>query len=197
MDNKSDINTQFLPLTKKEALARGWEQVDFVLVTGDAYVDHPSFGTALIGRILEKEGFSVGIISQPDWRQERSIQIYGEPRLAFLVGSGNIDSMVNNYTASKRPRRTDEYSPGGKSGFRPDRALSVYVDMVKKSYPNTPVVIGGIEASLRRFAHYDYWSDIIMPSILVDTQADMLLYGMSETQIKTLAHGLAKGWPIH
>jgi len=197
MNNKLDINTEFLPLNKKEANLRGWEQVDFVLVTGDAYVDHPSFGTALIGRILEKEGFSVGIISQPDWRQDRSIKIFGEPRLAFLVGSGNIDSMVNNYTASKKPRRTDGYSPGGNSGFRPDRALSVYVNMVKTSYPDSAVVIGGIEASLRRFAHYDYWSDSVMPSILVDTKADMLMYGMSENQIKALAHGLAKGWPIH
>ncbi|WP_036931732.1 YgiQ family radical SAM protein [Proteocatella sphenisci] len=197
MNNKLDVNTKFLPLNKKEANLRGGEQVDFVLVTGDAYVDHPSFGTALIGRILEKEGFSVGIISQPDWRQDRSIKIFGEPRLAFLVGSGNIDSMVNNYTASKKPRRTDGYSPGGNSGLRPDRALSVYVKMVKSAYPDSAIVIGGIEASLRRFAHYDYWSDSVMPSILVDTKADMLMYGMSENQIKTLAQGLAKGWPIH
>jgi len=195
--NMNIDNNKFLPLTKKEALARGWEQLDFILVTGDAYVDHPSFGTALLGRILEKEGYSVGIISQPDWRQERSIKVFGEPRLAFLVGSGNIDSMVNNYTAAKKPRRSDGYSPGGGKGLRPDRALSVYTKMVKEAYPECPVVIGGIEASLRRFAHYDYWSDSVMPSILAETKADMLLYGMSEKQLKTLAEGLSKGWPIH
>lgn len=195
--NANIDNNKFLPLTKKEALARGWDELDFVLVTGDAYVDHPSFGTALLGRILEKEGYSVGIISQPDWRQERSIKVFGQPRLAFLVGSGNIDSMVNNYTAAKKPRRNDEYSPGGSKGLRPDRALSVYTKMVKEAYPECPVVIGGIEASLRRFAHYDYWSETVMPSILAETRADLLLYGMSEKQIKTLAQGLSKGWPIH
>lgn len=192
-----NIENKFLPLSKKEARERGWEEVDFVLVSGDAYVDHPSFGTAVIGRILESEGYSVGIIAQPDWRNENSMKIYGKPRLAFLVGSGNIDSMVNNYTASKKPRRTDEYSPGGNKGFRPDRALTVYSKMVREAYPDVPLVIGGIEASLRRFAHYDYWSDSVMPSIMFDTDADILMFGMSEHQIKELAKGLDRGWPIH
>lgn len=192
-----DIENRFLPLSKKEARERGWETVDFVLITGDAYVDHPSFGTAIIGRILEREGFSVGIIAQPDWRDENSVKIYGEPRLGFLVGSGNIDSMVNNYTASKKPRRTDEYSPGGKKGFRPDRALTVYSKLVKAAYPDSPLIIGGIEASLRRFTHYDYWSDSVMKSVIFDTDADMLMYGMSENQIMELAKGLDRGWPIH
>lgn len=192
-----EIENRFLPLSKKEARDRGWETVDFVLISGDAYVDHPSFGTAIIGRILEREGFSVGIIAQPDWRDENSVKIYGEPRLGFLVGSGNIDSMVNNYTASKKPRRTDEYSPGGKKGFRPDRALTVYSKLVRAAYPETALIVGGIEASLRRFAHYDYWSDSVMKSIIFDTDADLLMYGMSENQIKELAKGLDKGWPIH
>lgn len=192
-----DIENRFLPLSKKEARERGWETVDFVLITGDAYVDHPSFGTAVIGRILERAGFSVGIISQPDWKDVNSIKIYGEPRLGFLVGSGNIDSMVNNYTASKKPRRTDEYSPGGKKGARPDRALTVYSKLVRSAYPESPLIIGGIEASLRRFAHYDYWSDSVMKSIIFDTDADMLMYGMSENQIMELANGLDRGWPIH
>lgn len=192
-----NIENDFLPLNKKEARAKGWEEVDFVLISGDAYVDHPSFGTAVIGRILEHEGYSVGIIAQPDWRDINSIKIFGEPRLAFLVGSGNIDSMVNNYTASKKPRRTDEYSPGGSKGHRPDRALTVYSKMVKEAYPESPLIIGGIEASLRRFSHYDYWSDSVMPSIMFDTDADMIMYGMSEKQVKELAKGLEKRWPIH
>lgn len=187
----------FLPLNKKEALIRGWDELDFVLVSGDAYVDHPSFGGALIGRILESHGYRVGILAQPDWRQERNIKALGEPRLGFIVSSGNIDSMVNNYTASKMPRRRDEYSPGGHKGMRPDRAVSVYVQMIKNAYPDATVVIAGVEASLRRFAHYDYWSDSVMPSILVETKADMLMYGMTEHQVIELAQGLNKGWPIH
>lgn len=187
----------FLPLNKKEALIRGWDELDFVLVSGDAYVDHPSFGGALIGRILESHGYRVGILAQPDWRQERNIKALGEPKLGFIVSSGNIDSMVNNYTASKMPRRKDEYSPGGHKGMRPDRAVSVYVQMIKNAYPDATVVIAGVEASLRRFAHYDYWSDSVMPSILVETKADMLMYGMTEHQVIELAQGLNKGWPIH
>ena len=187
----------FLPLNKKEARAKGWDEVDFVLISGDAYVDHPSFGTALIGRLLENEGFRVGILAQPDWRQLRNFQVFGQPRLAFIVGSGNIDSMVNHYTAAKKPRRSDLYSPGGQKGLRPDRAVEVYAQMVRAAYPDVPLIIGGIEASLRRFAHYDYWSDDVRPSILAATGADVLTYGMSEKQIAYLAHGLDKGWPIH
>ncbi|MBR6756044.1 MAG: YgiQ family radical SAM protein [Peptococcaceae bacterium] len=188
---------QFLPLSKKEALARGWDEVDFVLVTGDAYVDHPSFGTALLGRLLEKDGFRVGIIAQPDFTRADSMKVFGCPKYAFLVGSGNIDSMVNNYTAAKKPRRSDAYAPGGQKGMRPDRAVEVYCRMVREAYPEVPLLIGGVEASLRRFAHYDYWDDCVLPSILAATGADILMYGMSEKQIRHLCHGLAKGWPIH
>lgn len=187
----------FLPLSRKEALARGWDEVDFVLVTGDAYVDHPSFGTALLGRLLEQEGFRVGIIAQPDPKRQESMEVFGRPKYAFLVGSGNIDSMVNNYTAAKKPRREDAYAPGGQKGLRPDRAVEVYCRMVRAVYPDLPLMIGGVEASLRRFAHYDYWADAVFPSILAATGADILMYGMSEKQIKYLCHGLAKGWPIH
>lgn len=190
-------STLFLPLNKKEAHAKGWDEVDFVLVSGDAYVDHPSFGTALIGRLLESEGFRVGILAQPDWRQLRNFQVFGQPRLAFIVGSGNIDSMVNHYTAAKKPRRHDTYSPGGQKGLRPDRAVEVYCRMIREAYPEVPLIIGGIEASLRRFAHYDYWDDDVRPSILEATGADLLTYGMSEKQITYIAHGLDKGWPIH
>lgn len=186
----------FLPLSRKEADLRGWGQLDFILVSGDAYVDHPSFGTALIGRLLENEGFSVGIIAQPNWQSLKAIQTFGAPRLAFIVGSGNIDSMVNHYTASKKPRHQDSYSPGGQKGLRPDRAVKVYCDLVKAAYPDSPLIIGGIEASLRRFAHYDYWSDSVMASILLETGADMLTYGMSEKQMVYLAKGLEKGWPL-
>lgn len=188
--------TQFLPLNMKEARQKGWDTLDFVLVSGDAYVDHPSFGAALIGRLLEHEGFRVGLLAQPDWRQERNFQVFGEPRLGFLVASGNIDSMVNHYTAAKKPRSHDEYSPGGQKGLRPDRAVEVYCRILRKLYPDTPLIIGGIEASLRRFAHYDYWDDGVRPSILAATGADMLTYGMSERQVKYLAHGLDKGWSI-
>lgn len=187
----------FLPLNQKEARAKGWEEVDFVLVTGDAYVDHPSFGTALLGRLLEKEGFRIGIIAQPDVKRPDSMAVFGTPRYGFLVGSGNIDSMVNHYTAAKKPRNHDAYSPGGQKGLRPDRAVQVYCQMVRRLYPELPLLIGGVEASLRRFAHYDYWADMVLPSILVATGADLLMYGMSETQIKYLCHGIAKGWPVH
>ncbi len=188
--------TLFLPLNKKEAHAKGWHELDFVLVSGDAYVDHPSFGAALIGRLLEHEGFRVGILAQPDWRQKRNFQVFGQPRLGFLVASGNIDSMVNHYTAAKKPRSTDDYSPGGQKGLRPDRAVDIYCAILKELYPDTPLIIGGIEASLRRFAHYDYWTDKLRPSILITAAADLLTYGMSERQVRYLAHGLDKNWPI-
>jgi len=186
----------FLPVCKQDMMDRGIEQLDFVMVTGDAYVDHPSFGHAIIGRWLEKFGYSVGIISQPDWRSKESFMILGKPRLGFLVNSGNIDSMVNHYTAAKKPRREDLYSPGGKNGKRPDRAVIVYSNRIKEAYGNVPVIIGGIEASLRRFAHYDYWEDKIRRSILLDSKADLLIYGMGEKPILAVAEALDAGLPI-
>lgn len=187
----------FLPVNMKEARLRGWDELDFVLVSGDAYVDHPSFGTALVGRLLEHEGFRVGIIAQPDVTRCESMKTFGRPRYAFLVGSGNIDSMVNHYTAAKKPRSTDAYSPGGQKGLRPDRAVDVYCRLVREAYPDVPLMIGGVEASLRRFAHYDYWDDAVRPSILETSGADLLMYGMSEQQLKELGRGFEKGWPLH
>ena len=187
----------FLPVNRKDMEHRGWEELDFVLVTGDAYVDHPSFGTALVGRLLEHEGFRVGIIAQPDFTRCESMKTFGRPKYAFLVASGNIDSMVNHYTAAKKPRSNDAYSPGGQKGLRPDRAVDVYCRLVKEAYPDVPVMIGGVEASLRRFAHYDYWEDAVRPSILETSGADLLMYGMSENQLKELSHGFEKGWPLH
>jgi uncharacterized radical SAM protein YgiQ len=185
-----------LPMTRKEMAEHNWQELDFLFVSGDAYVDHPSFSTALISRWLEHLGYRVGIIAQPDWTQEESIQKLGKPRLATLVSSGNIDSMLCHYTAAKNRRSDDKYTPNGKIGARPDRAVQVYSKLVKKVWPDMPVIIGGVEASLRRFAHYDYWSDSIMPSILADSQADMLIYGMGERAIQGLAENLASGIPI-
>ncbi len=187
----------FLPVNRKDMQHRGWDELDFVLVTGDAYVDHPSFGTALIGRLLEQEGFRVGIIAQPDFTRCDSMKTFGRPKYAFMVASGNIDSMVNHYTAAKKPRSSDAYSPGGQKGLRPDRAVDVYCRLVREAYPDVPVLIGGVEASLRRFAHYDYWEDAVRPSILETSGADLLMYGMSENQVKELCHGFEKGWPLH
>ena len=187
----------FLPVNRKDMEYRGWDELDFVLVTGDAYVDHPSFGTALVGRLLEHEGFRVGIIAQPDFTRCESMKTFGRPKYAFLVASGNIDSMVNHYTAAKKPRSSDAYSPGGQKGLRPDRAVDVYCRLVKEAYPDVPVMIGGVEASLRRFAHYDYWEEAVRPSILETSGADLLMYGMSENQLKELSHGFEKGWPLH
>lgn len=187
----------FLPVNRKDMEYRGWDELDFVLVTGDAYVDHPSFGTALVGRLLEHEGFRVGIIAQPDFTRCESMKTFGRPKYAFLVASGNIDSMVNHYTAAKKPRSSDAYSPGGQKGLRPDRAVDVYCRLVKEAYPDVPVMIGGVEASLRRFAHYDYWDEAVRPSILETSGADLLMYGMSENQLKELSHGFEKGWPLH
>ncbi|MBR4944676.1 MAG: YgiQ family radical SAM protein [Peptococcaceae bacterium] len=187
----------FLPVNRKDMEYRGWDELDFVLVTGDAYVDHPSFGTALVGRLLEKEGFRVGIIAQPDFTRCESMKTFGRPKYAFLVASGNIDSMVNHYTAAKKPRSSDAYSPGGQKGMRPDRAVDVYCRLVKEAYPDVPIMIGGVEASLRRFAHYDYWDEAVRPSILETSGADLLMYGMSENQLKELSHGFEKGWPLH
>lgn len=189
-------NNGFLPISKEDMLSRGWDAVDFVIVTGDAYVDHPSFGTAIISRVIEDCGFKVGIISQPDWKNENSIKIFGRPRIGFMVNSGNIDSMVAHYTAAKKKRSEDLYSPGGKAGLRPDRAVTVYCKLVRKVYGDIPLIIGGVEASLRRFAHYDYWSDSVMPSLLIDTEADLLSFGMGELQTREIVCRLCNGEPI-
>ncbi len=186
----------FLPINKKEAIKRGWDEVDFVYVIGDAYVDHPSFGPAIISRVLEYHGFTVGIISQPDWHSAEAFKEYGRPRLGFLVSSGNIDSMVAHYTAAKKKRSEDAYTPGGKAGSRPDRALIVYCNRIREAYGSVPIIIGGLEASLRRFAHYDYWDDKIRRSILFDTGADLVSYGMGEKQTIEIAERLRAGEDI-
>lgn len=183
----------FLPVSREEMLERGWRQCDFVYVCGDAYVDHPSFGMAIITRLLEAHGYKVGIIAQPDWKDENSIQVFGEPRLAFLVSSGNMDSMVNHYTVAKKRRNTDAYTPGGIIGKRPDYALVVYGNLIRRVYKNTPILIGGIEASLRRMGHYDYWSDKVKRSVLLDSAADILMYGMGEHSVIELAEALDAG----
>ena len=184
----------FLPITLEEVKRMGWEQVDVVLVTGDAYVDHPSFGTAVIGRTLEAAGYRVAIIPQPNWRDDlRDFRKFGRPRLFFGVTSGAMDSMVNHYTAARRLRHDDAYTPGGQFGFRPDRATYVYTRILKQIYPNVPVIIAGIEASMRRLAHYDYWDDKLFPSILIDTPADLLLYGMGERTTLKIARLLDEG----
>lgn len=186
----------FLPINRQDMIERGWEKCDFVLVTGDAYVDHPSFGTAVISRVLESRGYRVGILSQPDWKDPRAMLEFGLPRLAFLVNAGNIDSMVAHYTAAKRRRSDDAYTPGGKAGKRPDRAIDVYCAAIRKVAPDSIIVIGGIEASLRRFAHYDYWDDEVRPSILFTSGADALLYGMGERSIVETAEHLERGEPL-
>ncbi len=186
----------FLPLSFDDLKQRGWDSVDFVFVSGDAYVDHPSFASAVIGRLLEAKGFRVGIIAQPDWTNPASYLALGIPRLAFLVGAGNMDSMVAHYTANRRLRSEDAYSPGGKAGLRPDRATLKYVEGIRSVCKGVPVIIGGIEASLRRLAHYDYWSDRVRRSILLDSKADILVYGMGEAPITEIARRLAAGEPI-
>lgn len=190
------IGNEFLPVSKKDMIKMGIEVLDFIIVTGDAYIDHPSFGAAIIGRVLQSQGFTVGIIPQPDWKNVDSFKVLGRPRLGFLVNSGNIDSMVNHYTAAKKRRHEDLYSPGGKSGYRPDRAVIVYCSKVKEAYKDVPVIIGGIEASLRRFAHYDYWDDKVRRSILLDSKADLLVYGMGEKTIVEIANLLNYGMNI-
>lgn len=187
----------FLPITKKEAEERGITQPDFIFVTGDAYVDHPTFGTAILSRVLEKEGYSVCIIPQPQFKNSDDIAGFGEPKYAFLVNAGNIDSMVAHYTAAKRKRSDDAYSPANKAGLRPDRAVTVYTRLIKERFPNVPVVIGGVEASLRRFAHYDYWSDSVMESVLTDSGADILSFGMGEKSILQIANALKDGTPVN
>lgn len=186
----------FLPVTKKEMLDLGWEQPDIVYISGDAYVDHPSFGASIITRVLQARGYKVAVISQPDWHKKDDFMCFGKPRLAFFISSGNIDSMVAHYTVAKKPRRTDAYTAGGVIGKRPDRAVIVYSNAVKDIYPDTPVVIGGLEASLRRFAHYDYWDDKVRPSILLDSRADLLIFGMGENQSIEIADRLNAGEDI-
>ena len=186
----------FLPVNRKEMEERSLSQVDFVYIIGDAYVDHPSFGPAIISRLLEAYGYSVGIIAQPDWKNDQSITEFGEPRLAFLISAGNMDSMVNHYTVSKKRREKDQYSPGGVMGKRPDYATIVYANLVRHIYKKTPILIGGIEASLRRLAHYDYWSNKLKRSILMDSGADILMYGMGEHAIIELAEALSAGLPV-
>ena len=187
---------EFLPLCRQDMIDRGWRQCDFVYVIGDAYVDHPSFGHAIISRVLEQAGYSVGIISQPDWKNPKSIDIYGRPRLGFLVTGGNIDPMVNHYAVSKRRRKTDAYTPGGVMGKRPDYATVVYCNLIRQVYKDVPIIIGGIEASLRRLAHYDYLSDSMKRSILLDSQADLLSYGMGEKSIVEIAEALNAGMDV-
>ena len=191
------MNHGFLPICRKDMDDRNITQFDFVYIIGDAYVDHPSFGHAIISRMLESRGYSVGIISQPDWKDENSIAIYGEPRLAFLISAGNMDSMVNHYFVSKKHRPTDAYTPGGEINKRPDRATAVYGNLIRRIYKNTPIIIGGIEASLRRMAHYDYWSDSFKRSILLDSQADLLLYGMGERSMIEVADALNSGIAVN
>ena len=186
----------FLPITREEMKERGWDQVDFVYVSGDAYVDHPSFGHAIITRLLESRGYRVGIIAQPDWRKPESVQVFGEPRLGFLVSAGNMDSMVNHYSVSKKRRKTDAYTPGGEMGKRPDYACVVYGNRIRQTYKKTPIILGGIEASLRRMAHYDYWSDKLKRSVLLDSGADVISYGMGEHSIIELAEALDAGIPV-
>ena len=186
----------FLPISKDDMKKRGWEQCDFVYVIGDAYVDHHSFGPAIISRVLESHGFKVGIISQPDWKDETSIQILGRPRLGFLISGGNMDTMVNHYTVNKKHRKIDNYTPGGVMGKRPDRATIVYGNLIRKTYKDVPIIIGGIEASLRRLGHYDYWSDKVKRSILLDAGANLLIYGMGEHPVVEIAEALDSGISI-
>ncbi len=186
----------FLPVSREDMQKRGWDELDFLYISGDAYVDHPSFGHAIISRILEKHGYKVGIVSLPDWRNVEDFKKMGRPKLGVLVSAGNIDSMVNHYTASKKKRSDDAYAPGNKAGQRPDRATIVYCNRIREAFGKIPVLIGGIEASLRRFAHYDYWDDKIRRSILLDSKADILMYGMGERQIVEIADCLASGMDV-
>ncbi|WP_330571237.1 YgiQ family radical SAM protein [Marinisporobacter balticus] len=195
MSENMRIN-DFLPICNEDVKKRGWSQLDFIIVTGDAYVDHPSFGTAIISRVLEDAGYKVGIIAQPDWKDVDDFKKLGRPKLGFLINAGNLDSMVNHYTVSKKRRKQDLYAPAGKIGLRPDRATIVYANMVRQAYKKVSIIIGGIEASLRRFAHYDYWNDKVRRSILFDSEADLLIFGMGERQVVEVADNLKNGLKI-
>ena len=186
----------FLPMNAKEMRERGWEQPDFIYVSGDSYVDHPSFGAAIITRVLEDCGCRVVFLAQPNWKNDRDFTQFGKPRLGFMVSAGNIDSMVAHYTVAKRKRHDDAYTAGGKNGKRPDRAVTVYCNIIRRLYPDSPIIIGGLEASLRRFAHYDYWNDRVMPSVLFGSKADILVYGMGELQTVEIAKRLGAGYPV-
>lgn len=186
----------FLPMNIKEVKARGWDEVDFVYVMGDSYVDHPSFGVAIITRVLEDCGYKVAVLSQPDWKNDADFLQFGKPRLGFFVTAGNIDSMVAHYTVAKRKRSDDAYTAGGKNGKRPDRAVTVYSNIIRRLYPDSVIIIGGLEASLRRFAHYDYWKNTVMPSVLFDSKADIISYGMGELQTIEMAKRLSEGYPV-
>src|SRR4051794_35896504 len=185
-----------LPMTAAEMRARGWDAVDVIFVTGDAYVDHPSFAMAILARTLEAAGFRVGMLSQPDWRSVDPWRTFGRPRLFFAISAGNMDSMINHYTASRKVRNDDAYSPGGRIGLRPDRATLPYCHRAREAYPGVPVIAGGVEASLRRLAHYDYWSDTVRRSILLDSKADLVVYGMGEQAIVEIARRLAAGQTV-
>ena len=193
MTKDNDRKMSFLPISNEEMKERGWEQPDFVLVTGDAYVDHHSFGTAIIARLLERYGYRVAILPQPNYKSAEDFRLFGKPRLGFLINSGVVDSMVNNYSVFKHRRKTDEYAPGGKAGLRPDRAVIVYANRAREAYKDVPVIIGGLEASLRRFGHYDYWSDKVRRSVLLDSKADLLIYGMGERAVLEIAEALDSG----
>ena len=195
MDKQTDT-TEFLPVSKEDMAARGWWWYDFLLVTGDAYVDHPTFGAAVIGRVLEAEGYRVAVLAQPDWHSAEAFAAMGRPKLGVLIGAGNLDSMVAHYTAARRRRSEDFYSPGKRAGLRPDRAVIVYANRAREAFPDCPIVIGGLEASLRRFAHYDYWDDAVRRSVLVDSGADLLVYGMGETATREIAAALKKKRPV-
>ena len=190
------IYTEFLPISRADMEARGWDQLDFVVVGGDAYVDHPSFGTAIISRLLEAEGYKVGVLAQPRYTDCEDFKRFGKPKYGFFIGGGNVDSMVSHYSVAKIPRAEDEYSPGGKGGARPDRSATVYTRLAKQAYPDLPVILGGLEASLRRFAHYDYWLDTVLPSIAEDSGADIISFGMGEHQTVEIARRLAAGEPV-
>jgi len=195
----SDIRpiSDWLPITREEVERRGWDELDVILISGDAYVDHPAFGSAVIGRILESEGLRVALVPQPNWQDDlRDFKKFGTPKLFFGVTSGCMDSMVNHYTAARRKRSTDAYTPGGSAGFRPDYAVSVYSKILKKLFPDVPVLIGGIEASLRRVTHYDYWADKLFPNILEMSGADLLVYGMGEMPLREIIRLLKKGVPF-
>ena len=186
----------FLPMNAKEMRDRGWNEVDFIYVCGDSYVDHPSFGAAIITRVLEDCGYKTAFLAQPNWKNDDDFTQFGKPRLGFMVSAGNIDSMVAHYTVAKRKRHDDAYTAGGKNGRRPDRAVTVYCNIIRKLYPDSPLIIGGLEASLRRFAHYDYWKNEVMPSIIFDSKADLLVYGMGELQTIEIAKRLSEGYPV-
>jgi len=184
---------KFIPCSRAEMIERGWDELDVLFVTGDAYIDHPSFGTSLLARLLEDEGLRVGILAQPDWRNVEAFKVMGQPRLFAAISAGAMDSMVNHYTAAKKVRNDDAYTPGGRSGARPNRAVIAYTSAVKGAFKGLPTVVGGIEASLRRLAHYDYWDNKVRRSVLVDSKADLLLFGMAETALVALAKRMLTG----